>query len=123
MLITFYVPELFQLLEDFDNQDFDNFNFGIIKMNKQGDIQAYNKYEADLAANDQQQVLGKNFFTQIAPCTNNFLVAEKYSNLTEELDETLDYIFTYRMRPTAVTLRLLSNSISTNQYLIVRLKS
>ena len=48
------MPELFQLLEDFDN-------FSIIKMNKQGYIQAYNKYEADLAANDQQQVQGKTF--------------------------------------------------------------
>jgi photoactive yellow protein len=123
MALAFNQAKLFETLEAVDNQYFDDLDFGVIKMDRQGSIKAYNKCEANLAANDQQEVLGKNFFTQVAPCTNNFMVAERYSKFEEDLDELVDYVFTYRIKPTPVTLRLLASSSSDNQYLIVLLKN
>tara|TARA_R110001592_G_scaffold17518_2_gene73731 strand:- start:24366 stop:24737 length:372 start_codon:yes stop_codon:yes gene_type:complete len=115
--------DLFQALEALDNDAYDELDFGLIKMDRKGHILAYNKWEAQLAANNQEAVIGKNFFTQIAPCTNNFMVSEKYGLFQGQLDETMDYVFTYRIKPTPVRLRLLAHESSNNQYLAVQLKS
>ncbi len=115
--------DLFKALEDLDNDAYDELDFGLIKMDRKGNVLAYNKWEAQLAANNQEAVIGKNFFTQIAPCTNNFMVSEKYGLFEGQLDESMDYVFTYRIKPTPVRLRLLAHESSSNQYLAVQLKS
>lgn len=115
--------DLFKALEDLDNDAYDELDFGLIKMDRKGNVLAYNKWEAQLAANNQEAVIGKNFFTQIAPCTNNFMVSEKYGLFQGQLDESMDYVFTYRIKPTPVRLRLLAHESSSNQYLAVQLKS
>lgn len=88
-------------------------NFGIVQFDSDGKILFYNQYEADLAGISCEEAEGKNFFTEIAPCTNNFMVAQKYVTASEgdaDLDETLDYVFTYKLKPTKVTLRMLSQN-------------
>jgi hypothetical protein len=42
---------------------------------------------------------------------NNFLVAQRFENAdlaNEALDDTIDYVLTWRMRPTKVRLRMVS---------------
>jgi photoactive yellow protein len=68
---------------------------------------------------DAESVVGKNFFVQVAPCTNNYMVAERFHG-ADELDEIIDYVFTYAMVPTPVTLRLVKSKSSPHQYLLVR---
>jgi hypothetical protein len=63
-------------------------------------------------------VTGRNFFVDIGPCTNNYLVARRYAD-GGELDEQLDYVFTFRMAPIPVRLRLLAREGSPRQYLAV----
>lgn len=113
--------DLLSVLESMSHEAFDAFDFGLVKMDRGGQILAYNKYEAELSSNRQNEVLGKNFFTQVAPCTNNFMVAEKYKSDQTELDEFLDYVFTYRIKPTPVRLRLLTHKNSQHQYLAVQI--
>jgi len=43
----------------------------------------------------------------VGPCTNNYLVAQRFLDC-DELDEQLDYVFTFRMAPTPVRLRMLA---------------
>ena len=50
-------------------QEIDALPFGYIALAPDGSIRKYNRYEADLARKDPQQVLGRNFFREIAPCT------------------------------------------------------
>jgi photoactive yellow protein len=67
------------------------------------------------------EVVGRNFFVEVGPCTNNYLIAQRFHD-SEELDEQLDYVFTYRMSPTPVRLRLMARRGSSRQYLAVRLR-
>ncbi len=90
-------------------------------MTPEGVVTAYNPCEASLSGLSPATVIGRNFFLDVAPCTNNFLVAQKFLD-HPELDETLDYVFTFRMRPTSVQLRLLRSAAATAQYLIIRKK-
>lgn len=47
----------------------DSLPFGYIALTPDGIVRKYNRYEADLARKDPKDVLGKNFFRDVAPCT------------------------------------------------------
>lgn len=117
--MTFNTSKPFKTLDQMDQQTMDQVDFGVIRMDRNGVIKAYNAYEQELSGNQLSEVLEKDFFKQIAPCTNNFMVAEKYHS-DQELDEEIDYVFTYRMQPTKVKLRMLANPEEEHQYLLVK---
>ena len=100
-------------------QALDGLEFGVVSMRVDGEVVAYNLWESKLAGLSKERVLARNFFSQVAPCTNNYLVAERFMN-EPELDATLDYIFTLRMKPTAVRLRLLRSASAAHIYLLVK---
>lgn len=120
MTISFSEKNIYPLLDKASKEELDNYDFGIVKMDGHGIIKAYNKFECELAMNTEEEVLGKNFFTQIAPCTNNFLIADKYLKVKVSRDEVIDYVFTYRISPTRVKLRLLVEPSKEHQYLLVK---
>lgn len=99
--------------------DLDGLGFGLIVMDRNATVVGYNAFESRLSGLPAEQVLGRNFFIDIGPCTNNYLIAERYG-ADEDLDEQLDYVFTYRMAPTPVRLRLLARRGSARQYLAVQ---
>lgn len=105
-------------LEEQGDQVYNSLPFGLVKMNTDGIIVAYNKAESDIAGVATENAIGKHFFTGVAPCTNNFMVAEKYNS--PEVDEELDYMFTYVTQPTKVRLRLLKSAGHSHQYLLVK---
>ncbi len=113
----FSSTDLLAWLEQQPNEIFDELPYGIVKMNLDGVVVYYNKQESAITGVDPEMAKGKNFFVQIAPCTNNFMVAEKYKQT--ELDESLDYLFTYVTTPTKVKLRLLKSFNYSHQYMLV----
>jgi hypothetical protein len=70
----------------------------------------------------RDRVLGRHFFSEVAPCTNNYLVATRYEE-EPALDEVIPYVFTLRMRPTPVELRLLKQPGAARMYLLVRARA
>jgi photoactive yellow protein len=105
-------------LEAMSAQGLDELPFGVVRMRADGEVVAYNAWESKMAGLSKERVLSRNFFSDVAPCTNNFMVAERF--LTEpELDATLDYVFTLRMKPTPVKLRLLRSATADHMYLLV----
>lgn len=97
---------------------FDDLRFGLIVMDRRGVVVGYNAFESNRAGIPAARVLGRDFFVDVGPCTDNHLVAGRYRR-EERLDEEIDYVFTLRMRPTPVRLRLLAAPGSPRQYLAV----
>jgi photoactive yellow protein len=114
---SFNDPSLPEWLDNQSDDSYDAQGFGIVKMDYKGIITAYNAAESQLTGVVKENALGKNFFTQVATCTNNFMVAEKYQ--TEVLDEVIPYMFTYITKPTPVELRLIKGK-NGNQYLLAK---
>ncbi len=111
-------------LETLINQDASDLDFGVVGLDAPGTVTAYNQFEQKLAGLSLQEVAGRDFFVEVAPCTNNFLVRERYIQAWEagtELDACIDYVFSYRMKPTPVTLRLLVRG--QRGWLLVQLRS
>lgn len=51
------------------DQELDTLPFGVICLDEEGTILRYNLYESQFARLDRNQVLGRDFFTDVAPCT------------------------------------------------------
>lgn len=117
MNATFSSPTILNWLEIQEANSYDQLEFGVVKMNLNNEVVSYNRQESEITGIDPLFTLGKNFFVQIAPCTNNFMVAEKFRK--SELDEELDYVFTHIMEPTKVRLRLLKSAAAQHQYMLV----
>ena len=118
-------PGLLDTLESASLDVIDDFGFGLIVMDRDGRVLGYNQAESKLSGLPAADVIGRNFFVEIGPCTNNYLVAQRYQDSASQetsLDEQLDYVFTYRMAPTPVRLRLLARRGSPRQYLAVVLR-
>ena len=94
--------------------------FGIIKIDDDGVVQFYNRYESNLSGVDPEEALGTNFFTELAPCSNNPLFLGRFADGVEEgaLDEHFTYTFTYKMRPTLVDVHLYRDEAGNNWILI-----
>lgn len=74
-------------------------------------MQRYNRTESVGSGLALAEVMGRPLFGEVAQCMNNYLVAQRFEDALADgtvLDAQLPYVFTLRMRPTPVVLRLLA---------------
>ncbi len=79
--------------------DLDALPFGFIGLAPDGTIRKYNRYEADLARTDPQAVLGRNFFRDVAPCTQVKEFEGRFHDFAAGSGEptlSFDFVFTFR---------------------------
>lgn len=116
---SFDDPAVLDALLSSDDAALDACTFGIIGLAPDGTVVQFNAYESRRAGMSRELVMGRHFFTEVAPCTNNYMVATRYE-AEPALDEAIPYVFTLRMRPTPVELRLLKQPDAARMYLLVR---
>jgi photoactive yellow protein len=115
---NFSDPGLLEWLEAADDAALDTAPFGVVAMTEDGVVTSYNAAESRLSGLPPAKVVGRHFFTAVAPCTNNFMVAHRFET-EPTLDAVVDYVFTFRMLPTKVRLRLLKQRGGLRSYLVV----
>lgn len=111
------IQEIIQLSE----QQLDEIEYGVVKIDDRGVIEIYNKEESERANVAKNDAIGKNFFTQIAPCTNNGIFYGSFKNglQTRQLDLIFPYTFTYKMKPTPVKIHLYRNQANQSNWIFV----
>ena len=94
--------------------------FGIIRLDDDGTVTFYNRYESELSGVSPADAIGQNFFVELAPCSNNRLFQGRFRDglRTGNLDERFTYTFTYKVRPTLVDVRLYRDDAGQNWILI-----
>lgn len=118
---TFDHPSLMDQLEASDDAALDALPFGVVAMAEDGKVTSYNLAESRLSGLTPANVVGRHFFSGVAPCANNSMVARRFQ--TESvLDAIIEYVFTFGMLPVAVRLRLLKQPGRRRMYLIVQKK-
>jgi photoactive yellow protein len=103
---SFRDSRLLERLDEASEAELDALPFGVIGFGAEGRVEVYNAFEAAGAGLSRIRVLGRSMFDEVAPCMNNYLVAQRFED-EEALDEVLPYVLTLRMRSTSVQLRLL----------------
>lgn len=121
--IAFSDPGLCTTLDAMTPAGIDELDFGVIGFDAAGQVRAYNRHESEAAGLSPARVLGRALFTDVAPCMNNFMVAQRFQDAMRAgvgLDATIDYVLTLRMRPTKVALRLVARPGCPLAYVLVR---
>jgi photoactive yellow protein len=123
--LSFTTPGLVAQLATLDTDALDQLDFGVIGFDLDDNVQRYNRFESQAAGLSPSHVLGQPLFTNVAPCLNNFMVAQRFEDAQDDgtpLDDTIDYVLTLRMRPVKVKLRLLAAPGAAMRYVLVQRK-
>lgn len=124
--LSFATPGLHTRLAQLQPEDLDYLDFGVIGFDDATHVCQYNRVESEAAGLTAPRVLGQPLFTNVAPCLNNFMVAQRFEDAHDDattLDDTIDYVLTLRMRPIKVKLRLLAAPDSAVRYVLVQRKA
>ncbi|MCK7499088.1 MAG: phosphonate transporter [Comamonadaceae bacterium] len=103
-------PGLLALLDALDDARLDALDFGVIGFDADSLVRRYNAHESRSAQLAPETVLGRHLFADVAICMNNYPVAQRFEDAAAAggpLDDTIDYVLTWRMRLTKVKLRLM----------------
>ena len=120
--MTIDLPDALARIHGLDIPGLDALGFGVIAFDDNGLVQRYSACESRYSGLLPAQVIGRHLFKDIAPCMNNHLVARRFEAAMaggSSLDATIDYLLTWRMRPTQVRLRLLHEPTCTLSYLLL----
>ena len=121
--VSFERRDLLQVLAQATDAELDSLGFGTIGFDAETIVRRYNAFESKMAGLSVSRVVGHPLFTIVAPCMNNFLVAQRFEDAAAagtELDEVIDYVLTLRMRPIKVKLRLLADAASDLRYVLIQ---
>jgi photoactive yellow protein len=106
--LTFRFQDLESKLAAMDNEDLDNLAFGAIQLDKNGIIKRYNATESALTGRDPGEIIGKNFFEDVAPCTDRkgFRDVFEMGVATGDLNAFIEWSFDHLMSPTKVQVHM-----------------
>ena len=96
--------------------------FGAIELDAKGKILKYNAAEAGITGRDAASVIGKNFFTEVAPCTSTpkFKGAFDAGVKSGDLNTMFEYVFDYKMTPTKVKIHMKKSISGTSYWIFVK---
>lgn len=116
--------DLAEVLSRIPRKGRDRMQFGIIELDRQGTIIAYNMGEARISGRNPEDMIGKNFFSDIAPCTQTpeFLGRFKAGIAKGSLSARFDYLFDFKMDPVVVRVTMVTSVIDgeTRVLLVIR---
>jgi photoactive yellow protein len=84
-------------LAQMTREQLDGLPYGVIELDADGRILTYNAGEAELSGRQPEKVIGKNFFTQVAPCTDVRDFHGRFVDLIEHrsVNHEFDFVFTF----------------------------
>ena len=114
------IDDLCEQIDTMTPEELDGLPQGAIQLDPSGTILKYNASEERLANLKRENVVGRNFFSEIAPCTD---VKEFHGRFIQgvrkkKLHQTFRFHFPFRRNPTDVLI-ILHYSIRTNTVWVV----
>ncbi len=121
-VVTFGAKDIDNTLAKMSNKDLDKLAFGAIQVDKTGKILYYNVTEGEITGRKPEEMIGKNFFNDVAPCTRR---AEFYGAFIEgvandDLNILFEYIFDYNMKPTKVKVHMKKALVGNTYWILVK---
>jgi photoactive yellow protein len=100
----------------------DELPHGAIQLDTEGRILKYNAYESQLANLDKAKVIGRNFFKEVAPCTD---VKEFYGRFKDgveakSLHAKFRYHFAFKKTPRDMIVSLFYSDVTNTVWVFVK---
>lgn len=109
-------------IDKMGEQELNRLPFGAIRLDREGLILSYNRAESKLTGRQPDQVIGRNFFSEVAPCTNVREFAGRYREgvALGNLHVIFPYRFDFEMDPRDVTVTLFYSAQTDSGWVFVR---
>lgn len=118
-IVKFGSDDIGNVVSQMGKEKINDLAFGAIKLDEKGTILVYNEAEGAITGRNPNEVLGKNFFTEVAPCTDQ----PEFHGVFEDgvkngnLNTLFEYVFDYKMEATKVKVHM-KESLSKDGYWI-----
>ena len=118
-ILSFDEKSLQNAISKLDDDQIETLAFGVIRVDANGIINFYNAAEGGITGRNPEDVIGKNFFTEVAPCTHTPQFHGKFKQGVESgnLNVMFEYVFDYKMEPTKVKVHM-KKALSGDEYYI-----
>lgn len=77
-------------------EEFDQLPFGVIELDASGNILAFNRAEEEFSRQRAARAVGRNFFTEVAPCANIRDYEGRFKKFLASGAPSEEFSFTYR---------------------------
>lgn len=107
-IVGFGKDDIDNVLSKLTAKEVDQLAFGAVQLDAKGNILQYNAAEASITGRDAKDVMGKNFFRDVAPCTSTPAFKGVFDKGVREgnLNTMFEYTFDYKMSPTKVKIHM-----------------
>lgn len=107
-MVKFGSDDMGNQLAKMSDSQIESLAFGAINLDAKGKILKYNKAEGEITGRNPSEVIGRNFFTEVAPCTNSKEFYGKFKAGVDsgDLSTMFEYTFDYKMKPTKVKVHM-----------------
>ena len=113
---------LYTKIELMSRQELDRLPHGAIQLDRDGVIVKFNAYESKLSNLTPEEVIGRNFFREIAPCANVQEFYGRFQTAVREknMHEKFRYHFAFKQNPRDVTVTLFYSDITDTVWVFVK---
>jgi len=120
--LRFNSRDLEESLGTLTQEDMDALSFGAVEVDRNGVILRYNRAEGEITGRNPRDTLGKNFFKEVAPCTDSVEFSGRFAAGVKDgnLNAMFEYTFDYEMRPTKVKVQLIKGSANNSFWIFVK---
>ena len=120
--LEFGNADVAMVLARMSEEEIDALSFGAIMLDRHGMILWYSDAEARLASRKAKDVLGKNFFLEVAPCTNRKEFRGRFEEGVNSgnLNASFKYHFDFLMNATDVQIHMVNATTPGAYWVLVR---
>lgn len=120
--VEFGKSDIENVISKMSASDIDQLAFGAIEMESSGKVLRYNVTEGQITGRKPTEVIGRNFFTEVAPCTNTPTFRGEFDKgvKAKNLNVMFEYVFDYMMKPTKVKVHMKKALIGDNYWVFVK---
>jgi photoactive yellow protein len=120
--VAFGSKDIESSLASMNEKQLDDLAFGAVQLDPTGAILAYNVAEGSITGRDPKSVIGKNFFTEVAPCTNSKGFRDVFDNGVKagRLNALLEWTFDNKMAATKVQVHMKKAAVGEKYWIFVK---
>ncbi len=121
-VVSFGQEDIENVLSNMNDKELDEMPFGAIQLNADGVILSYNAKESIITGRRAEDVIGRNFFMEVAPCTRRpeFHGVFRQGVKNDDLNILFEYVFDYKMNPTKVKVHMKKALAGDSYWIIVK---
>lgn len=96
--------------------------FGAIMVNQHGDVLRFNQVESGISGRHANDVVGRNFFNEIAPCAKGQVFYNHFFRAVADgqVNTMFDYHFDYKLKATNVRIHMKSADTTRGIWIFIK---